>query len=36
MGYYDPYVQGYTLRELPETIKKKKARKRKFSTEKFI
>jgi len=36
MSYYDTYVQGYTLRELPETIKKKKSRVGRKRKEKFI
>ncbi len=26
MSYYDTYVQGYTLRQLYETVKKRKSR----------
>ncbi len=35
MSYYDTYVQGYTLRELPETIKKKQSRKRVFRVKRI-
>jgi len=36
MSYYDTYVQGYTLRELPESKKKLASRRRKALREKFI
>ncbi len=36
MAYYDEYVQGYTLRELPESKKKRKSRIGRKYKEKFI
>jgi len=36
MSYYDTYVQGYSLRELPQKIKQRNKQRKKKYKEKFI